>query len=61
VRCRTFYPASRPHPPLFRRFTRRTRQILSPYPFFGGRLLGDITRQDIENLMDSLAGRKLLS
>ncbi|MDR1230068.1 MAG: site-specific integrase, partial [Spirochaetaceae bacterium] len=48
---------------IHRNYTTGQRLAVQRYwiPFFEGRLLGDITRQDIENLMDSLAGRKLSS
>jgi integrase len=44
---------------IHRNYTTGQRCIAERYwePFFRGRFLGDITRQDIENFMDDLAGR----
>jgi integrase len=45
---------------IHRNYTMGQKLVIEKYwvPFFQGRSLGDITRQDIENFMDSLADRK---
>jgi integrase len=47
---------------IHRNYTMGQKLIIEKYwaPFFQGRFLGDITRQDIENFMDSLTERKRL-